>query len=124
MPKRGGAMHVARIRSSHVDRQGRRREYQSVYLRRSYRDGRAVKHEQVANLSALPEPAIRAIEQVLAGHSLIPAGQALQITRSVPHGHAAAVWAQAKALGFPALLGEPCRERDIAAALIVSRVLR
>ena len=31
-------MHVARIRGSHVDKQGRRRDYESRYLRRTYRD--------------------------------------------------------------------------------------
>ena len=64
MAKRSGAMHVARIKSGHVDKTGRRRDYQSVYLRRSYRDGGKVKHEQLANLSALPEAAITAIEAV------------------------------------------------------------
>jgi hypothetical protein len=36
----------------------------------------------------------------------------------------AAVVAQARALGFPALLGPPCRDRDLAFALIISRVTR
>ena len=66
-------MHVARIKSGHVDKTGRRRDYQSVYLRRSYRDGGKVKHEQLANLSALPEAAITAIEAVLAGATMVPA---------------------------------------------------
>ena len=47
-------MHVARIRSSHVDKQGRRRDYESRYLRRTYRDGGTVRHETLANLSGLP----------------------------------------------------------------------
>ena len=117
-------MHVARIKSSHVDKQGRRREYQSVYLRRSYRQAGTVKHEQLANLSALPEAAIGAIEAVLRGQVLAPVGEQVRIVRAVPHGHVAAVWAQAAALGLPGLLGPPCRERDLALALIVSRVAR
>jgi len=124
MTRHAGAMHVARIKSSHVDKQGRRREYQSVYLRRSFRDGDKVKHEQLSNLSALPEPAIAAIEAVLAGQSLAPAGAQFQIARALPHGHVAAVWAQAKALDLPALLGPAGRERDLTLALIISRVLR
>jgi len=124
MAKRSGAVHVARIKSSHVDKSGRRRDYESVYLRRSYRDGPKVKHEQVANLTALPEPAIAAIEAVLAGHTLVSASDAVQITRSVPHGHVAAVWAQAKALDLPALLGPAGRHRDLALALVIARVLR
>jgi Transposase DDE domain len=124
MTRRGGAMHVARIKSSHVDRQGRRREYQSVYLRRSYRAEGKVKHEQLANLSALPEAAVAAIEAVLAGKQLVAAGAGFQISRALPHGHVAAVWAQATALGFAALLGPAGRDRDLALALIISRVLR
>jgi hypothetical protein len=124
MVKRSGAVHVARIKSSHVDKSGRRRDYESVYLRRSYRDGKKVKHEQVANLTALPEAAIAAIEAVLAGHTLVSAADAVQITRSVPHGHVAAVWAQARALGLPALLGPAGRHRDLAFALIIARVVK
>jgi hypothetical protein len=107
-----------------VDKSGRRRDYESVYLRRSYRDGKKVKHEQVANLTALPGAAIAAIEAVLAGHILVSAADAVQITRSVPHGHVAAVWAQAKALGLPALLGPAGRNRDLAVGLVISRVLK
>src|SRR5664279_182530 len=125
MASRTGAVHVARIRSSHVDKAGQRHQYESVYLRRSYRQDGKVKHEQVANLSALPDAAITAVEAILAGAELAPAGpDAMQITRSLPHGAAAAVWAQAKALGFPVLLGPPGRSRDLALALIISRVLR
>jgi hypothetical protein len=126
MVSRTGAVHVARIRSSHVDKAGQRHQYESVYLRRSYRQDGKVKHEQVANLSALPAAAITAVEAILAGTELVPAGQpgAMEITRTLPHGAAAAVWAQAKTLGFPALLGPPGRSRDLALALIISRVLR
>jgi len=116
-------MHVARIRSSHVDRQGRRRDYESRYLRRTYRDGGKVRHETLANLSGLPEQAVDAIEAALKGTPLVPAGQAVTIATSLPHGHVAAVHAMAVKLGLPALLGPACRQRDLALALIVSRVV-
>jgi len=116
-------MHVARIRSSHMDQQGRRREYESRYLRRTYRDGGKVKHETLANLSALPGQAVDAIEAALKGTALVPAGEAVTITASVPHGHVAAVHAMAAKLGLPALLGPACRQRDLALALIISRVV-
>jgi hypothetical protein len=121
--KKSGAMHVARIKSSHVDKAGRRRDYQSVYLRRSYREGAKVKHQQLANLSALPAEAITAIEAVLSGVSLVAAGDAVRIESSLPHGHVAAVHTMARTLGLPALLGPPGRHRDLAYALILSRVL-
>jgi Transposase DDE domain len=123
MGQQVAAMHVARIRSSHVDKQGRRRDYESRYLRRTYRDGRKVRHETLANLSGLPEQAVDAIEAALKGTALVPAGQAVTITASAPHGHVAAVHAMAARLGLPALLGPACRERDLALALIISRVV-
>ena len=116
-------MHVARIKSSHVTKSGQRRAYQSVYLRRSFREGSKVKHEQLANLSALPDAAVTAIEAVLAGQQLVPATDAVRIESALPHGHVAAVCTMARTLGLPALLGPPCRSRDLAYALIVSRVL-
>jgi hypothetical protein len=123
MVRRSGAMHVARIKSSHIDKAGQRRDYQSVYLRRSYREGAKVKHEQLANLSALPEAAITAIEAVLAGATLLPVADAVAIESALPHGHVAAVHTMAHTLGLPALLGPAGRSRDLAYALIVSRVL-
>jgi hypothetical protein len=123
MGQQPSAMHVARIRGRHVDRQGRRRDYESRYLRRTYRDGGKVKHETLANLSGLPEQAVDAIEAALKGTPLVPAGQAMTITSSVPHGHVAAVHAMAARLGLPALLGPAGRPRDLALALVVSRVV-
>ena len=46
----------------------------------------------------------------------------MTITSSLPHGHVAAVHAMAARLGLPALLG-PARPRDLALALVVSRVV-
>src|SRR5215471_19283673 len=122
MGQQAAAMHVARIRSSHVDQQGRRRDYESRYLRRTYREGGKVRHETLANLSGLPGGVVDAIEAALKGTPLVPAGQAVTITASVPHGHVAAVHAMAAGLGLPALLGPACRERDLALALVISRV--
>ncbi|MEP6648667.1 MAG: IS1634 family transposase, partial [Lapillicoccus sp.] len=106
-----------------MDKQGRQRNYRSAYLRRTFRDGGKVRNETVANLSALPAHVVDWVEAGLKGQSLVPADQAAVITRSVPHGHVAAVWAQAAALGLPPLLGPAGRHRDLAVALIVSRVV-
>src|SRR6266508_2645045 len=89
-----GKVHVVRVKKSgYVDKQGRRRDYSSAYLRRTYRAEGAVKNETVANLWSLP------------------------------HGHVAAVSAMAHKLGLAALLGPVCRERDLVLALIISRVV-
>ena len=120
------AMHVARIKSSHTDKQGRRRDYESRLLRRTYRDGGKVRHETLANLTKLPDHVVDAVEAALKGDALVPAGQApaaVSIARSLPHGHVAAVHAMARKLGMPALLGPAGRPRDLALALIVSRVV-
>jgi hypothetical protein len=123
MAGQAAAMHVARIRSGYTDKEGQRREYESRYLRRTYRDGSKVRHETLANLSGLPEPVIDSIEAALKGTALVPAARAVTILRSLPHGHVAAVHAMAVKLGLPALLGPACPERDLALALIISRVV-
>jgi len=116
-------MHVARNRRTYVARSGERRVYESVLVRRTYRDGGKVKHETLANLSALPDEAVAAVEATLRGQRLVPATDAVTIAASVPHGHVAAVHAMAVKLGLPGLLGPACRGRDLALALIVSRVV-
>jgi hypothetical protein len=120
------AMLVARIRSSHTGKQGRRREYESRLLRRTYRDGGRVRHETLANLSGLPGHVVDAVEAALKGEALTPARDtaAVTITRALPHGHVAAVHAMARKLGLPALPGPAGRQRDLALALIISRVTR
>ncbi len=107
-----------------MDKQGNPREYSSAYLRRTYREGKRVRNETVANLSALPEHVVDWIDAGLKGEQLVPAGSEFTIARSVPHGHVAAVAAMARQLGLPALLGPACRSRDLVLALIVSRVVR
>ena len=115
-------MHVARNRRTYEAKSGEQRVYESVLVRRTYRDGGKVRHETLANLSALPADAVAAIEATLKGDRLVPAGQAVTITASVPHGHVAAVHAMAGKLGLPALLGPACPQRDLALALVISRV--
>ena len=118
-----GKVHVVRVsKTGYVDKQGRRKDYTSAYLRRTYRDGGTVKNETVANLSALPDHVIDLIDAGLKGRQLVPAAEAVTITRSLPHGHVAAVHAMARTLGLPALLGPAGRQRDLALALIISRV--
>jgi hypothetical protein len=106
-----------------VNKAGEERIYDSTLLRRTYRDAGKVKNETVANLSALPGHVIDAIDAGLKGQQLVPAGQAVQIVRSLPHGHLAAVTAMAHQLGLPTLLGPAGRQRDLALALILSRVV-
>jgi hypothetical protein len=120
MAKRtGGAMHVATTTRRYKDT-----VYHTHLLRRSVREGTKVRKETLANLSHLPDEAIEAIRRVLGGESLVAASEAFTILRSRPHGHVAAVWAQARALGLAALLGPACAERDLVLALVIARVCR
>src|SRR6266568_1997244 len=125
MARDGGKVHVVRVnKTGYVDKQGRRRDYSSAYLRRTYRDGGKVKNETVANLSSLPAHVIDLIDAGLKGQQMVPAAEAVTITGSLPHGHVAAVHAMAAKLGLPALLGPAGRQRDLALALIISRVVK
>ncbi|HET6950632.1 MAG TPA: transposase [Acidimicrobiales bacterium] len=119
------AMHVATIRKRHVDRAGQERVYESYLLRRSFREDGKVKHETLANLTPLPVAHIELLRRSLKGEVFVPADTArVTVERSLPHGDVALVMAQARALGLPALLGPAGRQRDLALALIVSRVVR
>jgi len=118
-----GAVHVTTQRRHYVGKDGVPRVYETNLLRRSYRRDGKVRNETVANLSALPPEAIDAVRACLAGKALVPAGTGFTITRSLPHGHLAAVWAVAQQLGLPALLGPVGRMRDLALALIISRAV-
>jgi Transposase DDE domain len=120
MPRRGRAAHVATVKTRYKDR-----VYVSHLLRRSYREGGKVKHETLGNLSHLPEPVIELVRRALAGEELVPAGEAFQIERSLPHGQVAAVLGTLRALGLERLLGrERTRERDLCVALVCQRLLR
>ena len=107
-----------------MDKHGEARQYQSAYLRRTWREDGKVRNETVANLSALPDHVIAGIEAGLKGQQLVPADGRATIVRSLPHGHVAAVWAQAAALGLPALLGPASKARDLVLALVIARVCR
>jgi hypothetical protein len=64
------------------------------------------------------------VRLALAGKALVDADAGVEVTRSRQHGHVAAVHQMARKLGFPALLGPPGPQRDLAYALVVSRVAR
>ena len=117
-------MHIETARSHQTRKDGTERVYQRHLLRRSYREGGKVRKQTLANLSHLPDEAIAALRLVLAGRTVVDADAALEVQRSAGHGHVAAVHTIACQLGLPDLLGPAGRTRDLAYALIVSRVVR
>lgn len=118
-PSKPPAMHVATMKRRHGDR-----EYTYHLLRQTYREGAKVRHRTLANLSHLPPDVIDLVSRVLKGDLPAVSSGTIEVVASAPHGHVAAVTTAARALGFPEILGPPSKERDIAFALIVARVLR
>jgi hypothetical protein len=95
----------------------------AVLLRESYREGGKVKNRTLANLSSWPEAKVEALSRALKG--LPPAGLEgmVDITRSLPHGHVAAVLGRIRGLGLEELIGpEPARQRDLVTAMITAAV--
>lgn len=119
MSSRDGAVHVATTRRVYKGK-----TYESHLLRRSYREGGKVLHETLGNLSHLPTATIDLVRRSLRGERFVAADDRLEIVRSLPHGHVAAVLGTMRAHGFDKLLDrDPSRERDLALAMIVARVL-
>ncbi|MCA1700490.1 MAG: IS1634 family transposase, partial [Actinobacteria bacterium] len=93
-------------------------------MRRSYREGGKVRHENLGNLSHLPAAAIEVLRRALAGEVLVGAQEVFQTERSLPHGHVAAVLGVLRDLDLERLLGrERCRERDLVVGLICQRLI-
>lgn len=119
MTRRSGGIHVVTTR-----RKYKGRVYETTLLRRSFREGGKVRKETVGNLSHLPPEAIAAVRSVLAGELLVPAGEAVTVERSLPHGHVAAVLGMLRDLGLERILGrERSRERDLVVGMICQRTL-
>jgi transposase len=119
MARKPLSLHVDTIVRKHGDK-----IYVSHLLRHSYRDGAAVRHRTVANLSHLPPHTLELVRRSLKGESFVLPGQAFRITHSKAHGHVHAVLTTLRKLGVETLLAaRPCRERNIAVALIVARLL-
>ena len=97
----------------------------AILLRESYRQGGKVKNRTLANLSHWPEPKVDALAQTLKGlPPKLDLSQAFEITRSLPHGHVAAVLGTARRLGVEELIdATPSRTRDLVTAMLVAQVI-
>ena len=97
----------------------------AVLLRESYREDGKVRTRTLANLSRWPEHKVEKLSRALKG---LPAARdlshAFDITRSLPHGHVAAVLGTARALGVDELI-DPVRSRrrDLVTAMLVAQVI-
>jgi len=95
-------------------------------LREGWREGGKVKTRTLANLSHWPLRKIEALRRVLADEVASADARGVQMRRSLPHGHVAAVLGTARRLGLDRLLasGEGAsRMASLALALVVARVI-
>ena len=97
----------------------------AVLLRESYREGDKVKTRTLANLTRWPEPKVEALSRVLKGlPPRVDLAEAFQITRSLQHGHVAAVLGTSARLGIAELI-DPVgsRNRDLVLAMLTAQVI-
>src|SRR5512132_295716 len=97
----------------------------AVLLRESYREGGRVRNRTLANLSGWPEAKVDALAKVLKGQQPAAALEgAFEVTRSLPHGHVAAVLGTLRELGLEELIDPVwCRQRDLVTAMAVAQVI-
>jgi DDE family transposase len=98
----------------------------AILLRESYREAGKVKNRTLANLSSWPDAKVDALTRVLKGQPppAAPLDEAFEITRSLPHGHVAAVLGTARQLGLGELIDPmPSRHRDLVVAMAVAQVI-
>jgi len=98
----------------------------AILLRESYREDGKVKNRTLANLSSWPEAKVEALSRVLKGQPPPAVGldEAFEITRSLPHGHVAAVLGTARQLGLDELIDPvPSRHRDLVTAMAAAQVI-
>ena len=98
----------------------------AILLRESFREGAKVRTRTLANLSHWPGHRIEAFRAFLKGATVSPAldADSFEITRSLPHGHVAAVLRSLRRLDLDSILAaKRSRPRDLCLAMIVGRLL-
>ena len=108
----------------YIDTVPNRNSPPAILLRESSRVGKKIIKRTLANLSDWPPAQVDLLRRVLKGESLISPAEALQIERSLPHGHVAATLGTLRRLGLASDLARSASpERDLVCALIVARIL-
>ncbi len=97
----------------------------AVLLRESYREGGKVKNRTLANLSHWPEHKVETLRLALKGFvPVADLSSSFEISRSLPHGHVAAVLGTLRRLGLEELISPvPSKERDTVTAMICAQVI-
>jgi hypothetical protein len=97
----------------------------AVLLRESYRQHGKVKKRTLANLSKLPGDIVEQLRLLLQGGQAVADFEAaLEVVRSLPHGHVAAVLGTVIKTGLDQIISpEKSRELSLILAMIIARVL-
>ena len=111
--------------SFHIEIIPNRANKPAILLREARREGKRIRKKTLANLSRLPPEVVDGFRTVLRGGLAVQdASQLLRIERSWAHGHVAAVLGTCRQLGLERILHRSrSRERDLALAAVVARVL-
>lgn len=97
----------------------------AVLLREDHREGGKTIKRTLANLSALSPEAVVTLRAALKGERLVSATDYFVVEKSLPCGHVHAVKGTMELLGMAGLIAsKPCRERDLALAMIAQRVVQ
>ena len=108
----------------YVERVPNRNSPPAVLLRESVREGNKIRKRTLANLSRWPEEQVDILRRVLKGEKLVAPQEQLEIVRSLPHGHVAAVLGMLRQTGMAEMIDRKAsRQRDMVLAMIVARVL-
>ena len=97
----------------------------AILLRESYREAGKVRKRTLCNLSDWAPAHIEGLRGVLKGGTVIaPDRDAFTVTRSLPHGHVAAVLGMIRKIGLDTIIGpEGNRCRDLVLAMIAARIV-
>ena len=95
-----------------------------ILLREDHREGKKVVKKTLANLSKCPKHVIEGLRVLIKGGAITDLEGGFTITRSLPHGHVAAVLSVLKRLGLHQVIASrSSRKRDLVVAMIVARII-
>lgn len=101
-----------------------RRSPPCILLRESVREGRSTRKRTIANLTDWPPKLLAGLKALLRTGGAGSGVADFEVVRSLPYGHVAAVLGVIRKLGLDRMLAaKPGRDRDLALALIVARVI-
>lgn len=97
----------------------------AILLRESFRENGKVKKRTLANLSKLPADVVENLRILLRGGEAVESfEESLEVLRSLPHGHVAAVLGTLIKTGLDRIISsEKSRELSLVLAMIVARVI-